>query len=74
MYLDLSMATVSIDCLVVLFKKCYRLRKLSLESCIIDEEVCKYISQSENLEVLNLTMTEGLNARGVEYIMDKCRR
>lgn len=74
MYLDLSMATISTSSLYALFKRCKRLRKLSLESCRLDDSVCTSIARNEHLEVLNLTMAEGLTTHGLGIVLSCCKQ
>lgn len=70
MYLDLSMAMVSPESLTVLFSKCYRLKKISLEHVAIDDTVLIALSQNKDLEVLNLAMVEGLAEKGLTCLFN----
>ncbi|XP_047356452.1 S-phase kinase-associated protein 2-like isoform X1 [Vespa velutina] len=60
-YLDLSMAVISADGLANLLSKCKYLKKLSLESCILNMACCNAISLNIDMTVLNLSMCEGLD-------------
>lgn len=74
MYLDLSMATISTSGLYHLFKRCKRLRKLSLDSCRLDDSVCTSVARNEHLEVLNMTMAGGLTTYGLGVILSCCKQ
>ncbi|XP_017886904.1 S-phase kinase-associated protein 2 isoform X2 [Ceratina calcarata] len=67
-YLDLSMAVISPDGLALLLSKCKYLKKLSLEKCTINSSCCKAISDNTDLEILNLTMGEGLDIECVKHL------
>lgn len=60
-HLDLSMAVVSVDDLADLLSRCKFLKKLSLEKCTLNQVCCRAISNNSDLEVLNLTMCEGMD-------------
>ncbi|XP_076387670.1 S-phase kinase-associated protein 2 isoform X3 [Megachile rotundata] len=66
-YLDLSMAVISPDGLAMLLSVCKYLKKLSLEKCLVNRSCCKAIGENNDLEILNLTMCEGMD---VECIKD----
>lgn len=68
-YLDLSMATISIDSLVDLFSKCKLLKKLSLEHVPINDQVCKELAANKHLEVLNLSMSSGITNYGAKKLI-----
>ncbi|XP_012270645.1 S-phase kinase-associated protein 2 isoform X2 [Orussus abietinus] len=68
-YLDLSMSVISPEGLATLLSKCRHLKKLSLEKCILNESCCKAISKNVDLEVLNLTMCEGMNIKCIKSLM-----
>lgn len=74
LYLDLSMAHVSYDCLIDIFKKSNRLKKLSLENVSINKDVMTAIALSKELEVLNLSMVEGLDLSGVKALLSSCHK
>ncbi|XP_014474120.1 PREDICTED: S-phase kinase-associated protein 2 isoform X2 [Dinoponera quadriceps] len=61
-YLDLSMAVISPNGLATLLSKCKSLKNLSLEKCTISRACFSEIQQNTELEVLNLTMCEDINA------------
>jgi F-box and leucine-rich repeat protein 1 (S-phase kinase-associated protein 2) len=68
-YLDLSMAAIDTTSLVLLLSVCKFLKKLSLEAVAIDNAVCEEIAKNEAIEVLNLSMCEGLTLEGVAVMM-----
>ncbi|XP_076643008.1 S-phase kinase-associated protein 2 isoform X1 [Halictus rubicundus] len=68
-YLDLSMAVISPNGLAMLLAKCKHLKKLSLEKCTINRPCCKAISENGDLEVLNLTMCEGMDVECINDLM-----
>lgn len=68
-YFDLSMAVISPDGLAMLLSKCKYLRKLSLEKCVVNRACCKAISENSDLEVLNLTMCEGMDVECIKDLM-----
>lgn len=71
-FLDLSMASISVNDLKLLLKTCHILQKLSLENCEIDESVCKEIAKNDKLTVLNMSQCVGLNEAGAKEILSKC--
>ncbi|GAB1605471.1 S-phase kinase-associated protein 2-like [Argonauta hians] len=73
-YLDLSIASVSVKGLVEILAKCHDLRKLSLESCEVNDEVCSYIGENKQLQVLNMCMTRGITDNGLMPITSNCRK
>ncbi|XP_043249572.1 S-phase kinase-associated protein 2 [Colletes gigas] len=68
-YLDLSMAVISPDGLAMLLSMCKYLKKLSLEKCTVNRSCCKAIGENTDLEVLNLTMCEGMDIECVKDLM-----
>ncbi|XP_066597239.1 S-phase kinase-associated protein 2 isoform X2 [Prorops nasuta] len=68
-YLDLSMAVISSEGLATLLSKCRLLKKLSLEKCTLNQYSCKAISENQDLEVLNLSMCEGININCVKDLI-----
>lgn len=68
-YLDLSLASIDTFSLAQLLSVCRLLKKLSLEQLTVDFNVCKEISENRNLEVLNLSMCEGLTKGGITIMM-----
>lgn len=68
-YLDLSMAVISPNGLAMLLSKCKYLKKLSLEKCTVNRLCCKAISDNNDLEILNLTMCEGLDMECIKNLM-----
>ncbi|XP_013774923.1 S-phase kinase-associated protein 2-like [Limulus polyphemus] len=73
-YLDLSMVTISLEGLNEILSVCQQLRKLSLEHCRVNSDICCHIGLNTNLETLNMAMCEGLNAEGLQSILCGCRR
>ncbi|XP_076687178.1 S-phase kinase-associated protein 2 isoform X2 [Andrena cerasifolii] len=69
-YFDLSMAVISPDGLAMLLSKCKYLKKLSLEKCVVNRSCCKAISENSDLEVLNLTMCEGMDVECIKDLME----
>ncbi|ALC46051.1 Skp2 [Drosophila busckii] len=69
-YLDLSLATISLDSLQILMAHCRQLRKLSLEHVELNDEICQEIAQNKTLETLNLSMAVGLTAHSVRQLME----
>lgn len=61
-YLDLSMAVISPCGLATLLSKCKLLKNLSLEKCILNRACFKEIQYNTELEILNLTMCENIDA------------
>lgn len=61
-YLDLSMAVISPNGLATLLSKCRSLKNLSLEKCIINRACFREIQHNTELEILNLTMCEDIDA------------
>lgn len=74
MYLDMSMATVSVECLAMVFLKCHRLKKLSLENVIVNDNVFGALAQNAELEVLNLAMAEGITHDGLKRLLKSCKK
>lgn len=68
-YLDLSMASIDVQSLAQLLKTCLLLKKLSLEHVPVDIHVCREIAHNKDLEVLNLSMCEGLDQGCVTILM-----
>nr|CAD7429259.1 unnamed protein product [Timema monikensis] len=73
-YLDLSMAVISKRGLADLLKCCRHLRKLSIEHCTVNKDICAAISLNSNLEVLNLSACYGLTEDSINTIITGCRK
>ncbi|CAG2061806.1 unnamed protein product [Timema podura] len=56
-----------------LLKCCRHLRKLSIEHCTVNKDVCTAISLNSNLEVLNLSACYGLTEDSINTIITGCR-
>lgn len=69
-YLDLSLASISLNSLSTLLAHCRQLKKLSLEHAEINDKICFEIAQNSSLETLNLSMASGLNANNVGQMME----
>lgn len=74
MYLDLTMANIATKSLTIIFSKCKRLKKLSLESVPVDNEVLAALSGNKDIEVLNLAMSNGIYIEGAAYLLKHCRK
>ncbi|KAK2719765.1 S-phase kinase-associated protein 2-like [Artemia franciscana] len=72
-YLDLTMATISVKSLNQLLFASRRIKKLSLEHCTLNDESCQAISSMKNLETLNLAMCYGLMGVGLKTIVENCK-
>lgn len=72
-FLDLSMAVLSPDGLAILLSKCKYLKKLSLEKCTVNRLCCKSLSENTDLEILNLTMCEGMDVECIKDLMKLTR-
>lgn len=53
---------------------CKKLKKLSLEHCVVDERACKALSQNEQLEVLNMSMCYGVGVIEIKSIVEGCKK
>jgi len=71
-YLDLSMATISPECLQALLNTCKLLKKLALENCELSDGVCSEIQRNGNLEILHLGLARGLTKVGVGSLTRGC--
>ncbi|KAH8292147.1 hypothetical protein KR054_006317 [Drosophila jambulina] len=69
-YLDLSMAAISTGSLRTLLSQCRQLKKISLESTELDDDICAEIAKNKSLEAVNLTMASGLTANSVRLMME----
>ena len=67
-YLDLSMANVTLECLVDLIGACTNLIRLGLEQCTVNDAVMKAVSQNTRLKTLDLGMVVGLTAQGAAML------
>ena len=56
-----------------LFSSCQNLKKLSLEHCRVDEQVCKLLSKNAKLEILNMSMCYGVDECGLKWILQGCK-
>ncbi|XP_038221394.1 S-phase kinase-associated protein 2-like isoform X2 [Zerene cesonia] len=71
-YLDLSMSSISRQTLAKLLENCPALRKLSLESLQLDDEIMALIGRCSSLETLNLTMAQGITPEGLKSLLHGC--
>ncbi|KAH8337296.1 hypothetical protein KR059_006045 [Drosophila kikkawai] len=69
-YLDLSMAAISKSSLRTLFSQCRQLKKVSLESTELDDDICAEMAKNKSLEAVNMTMASGLTANSVRLMME----
>lgn len=74
LYLDLSMVHTSCDVLVDIFKRCRRLKKVSLEHVLVNKDVLKYLAYSAELEVLNLALSQGIDLEGLKSLLINCNK
>lgn len=74
MYLDLSMANISTSSLALLFSKCKRLKKLSLENVPVNDDVLITLSANKDIEIINFAMSTGIREDGLKYLLTSCRR
>ncbi|ERL87642.1 hypothetical protein D910_05033 [Dendroctonus ponderosae] len=74
LYLDLSMACIASDSLVVLFNKCRRLKKLSLENVRVNDSVLLALSANKDIEVINFAMCSGIRVDGLEHLLSNCKQ
>lgn len=70
--LDLSYATIPPADLYDLLSTCNLLKKLSLESLALSDDVCSVVAANKKLTTLNLSMATGLTPRGMETIFAGC--
>lgn len=68
------MAFVSPQCLTVLFGKCRRLKKLSLENVQVNDDALIAMSANKDIEVINFAMATGLMEDGLKYLLTNCRK
>ncbi|XP_022317982.2 S-phase kinase-associated protein 2-like [Crassostrea virginica] len=73
-YLDLSLSSASTQMMEHLFSSCPNLRKLSMELCSISDSVAKWLGHLSELQVLNLSMCDGLSTCGLANILAGCRK
>lgn len=52
-----------------LLSQCCNLIKLSLENCQVDALCCEKIGRNNNLKVLNLASSNGLDDDGIKHIL-----
>ena len=72
-YLDLSMASISPECLEQVLAGCSVLRNLALELCRVTDTACAAIAGNRDLNVLHLGQVQGLTLEGISTILEKCR-
>ena len=58
-----------------LIKTCVSLKKLSLENCLVTDQVCKFLSEQNHktLTTLHMAMVTGLSKVGLESIVRLCQ-
>lgn len=74
LYLDLSMAYILPESLAMLFSKCRRLKKLSLENVPVNDDVLIALSGNKDIEVINFAMSTGIQEDGLKYLLMNCRK
>jgi hypothetical protein len=57
-----------------LLNVCKNLRKLSLEHCTVNDNVCAAIGQNHNLDVLNMSACYGVTQSCIKNILTGCRK
>ncbi|GJQ76002.1 putative S-phase kinase-associated protein [Trypoxylus dichotomus] len=70
--LDLSMVSTTCKVLTDLFRRCRRLKKISLEHATVNAEVFEALSLNKELEIVNLAMVEGINQEGLQHLLGNC--
>lgn len=60
-FLDLTLATISSECLLSLLNACRSLRKLSLETLPVNSLIFEKLTSNPQLDTLNLTMCTGID-------------
>ncbi|CAF1094428.1 unnamed protein product, partial [Didymodactylos carnosus] len=73
-YLDLTMATITQECLFNLINSCRLLKKLSLESLELNCKIICKLVLNEQLETLNLTMCTGLDSNSIRELTLKLKQ
>lgn len=68
------MATISIEALTMLFSRCRRLKKLSLENVPVNDDVLIALSGNRDIEVINFAMSTGITEDGMRYLLTNCRK
>ncbi|CAG9828950.1 unnamed protein product [Diabrotica balteata] len=74
LYLDLGMSYITCESLVIIFNKCRRLKKLNLEHVEVNDDVLIALSANKDIEVLNLSMSLGIEEDGLKYLLTNCRK
>ncbi|KAJ8928031.1 hypothetical protein NQ314_019442 [Rhamnusium bicolor] len=74
LYLDLSMTYISPQCLTIVFSKCRRLKKLSLENVPVNDDVLITLSANKDIEIINFAMATGIQEDGLRYLLTNCRK
>ncbi|KAL8623794.1 hypothetical protein ACOMHN_054100 [Nucella lapillus] len=71
-YLDLSMAVVSDALLTDILAQCRQLKKVSLETVTVSDTVLHMLSESTQLDTLNLAMCRGITSSGLMPLFAHC--
>ncbi|XP_040581538.1 S-phase kinase-associated protein 2-like [Lepeophtheirus salmonis] len=71
-YLDLSMSDFPLPSLASFLSYTRDLRKVAMEHCFLDEDICALLAKNTNLTVLHLAMVKGLNLEGLTLILRSC--
>jgi len=72
LYLDLSMVSMSGDCMEKLLSHCTMLKNLALEMCSLTDSACTAISLNPSLTVLHMGQVQGLSTLGISRILSSC--
>jgi len=73
-YLDLSMASLSIECLENLLSTTKHLLKLALERCDLSKQAIDFIGNNTNLQVLHLALCTGLIGSNIGQLLSRCNK
>lgn len=58
----------------MLFSRCRRIKKLSLENVPVNDEVLMALSGNRDIEVINFAMSTGIQEDGMRYLLTNCRK
>lgn len=72
-FLDLSRANLTDRQLHIVLKPCRKLRCLSIEGNVIDNEVANCIANNKSLIELDISMTRGINVASAKLITQNCK-
>ncbi len=73
-HLDLTAAQdLSVSIIDGILHRCSLLITLSIEGCMINDEICGAIGRNCGLESLNLGMCQTLSSSGIDQILTGCQ-